>query len=188
MIIRVLILFTIFIFSYEIQAQNITTKDIEQFEKKAKQAVQGFVNSVRGYEYVIEVNQFETKMIHSSDLKQISIGANLQYRIDQQIYVGNMFKYEQQSHTNLNQSNISIYGLGSYYFQNDILNSIYCQLGIGIYNSSEVDSVQAAFLIGFGKQFQIFERVTLSPHIQTSKKGKNDSELEIYPLSVSVWF
>ncbi len=188
MIKRVLILFAFFIFSYKIQAQNLTTKDIEQLEKKAKQAVQGFVNSVRGYEYSIEVNQFESKLIQSSDLKRIAIGANLQYRIDHQIYVGGLFNYEQQSLANLNYSNISIYGLGTYYFQNDVLSSLYCQLGIGIYNSSEVDSLQAAFLMGLGKQYQIFERITLSPHLQISKKGKNNSEFEIYPLSTSVWF
>ena len=150
--------------------------------------MQSFVNSVRGYEYVVEVNQINSNFKSSSDIKQIELGANIQYRIDQQIYLGGLFDYEQVSQGDTSHSSISIHAIGTYFFQTDVLNGFYGQLGIGIHNTDQLDAPASAFLIALGKHWQIFERITLSPHLQISKNGSNGSVFEVYPLSLSVWF
>lgn len=174
--------------SYKLCAQNLTTKDIEQFERKAKQAVQSFVNSVRGYEYLVEVDRVGSVLKSSTDVQQIELVANIQYRIDQQIYIGGLIEYDQSSTKSQNESNISMYAVGTYFFQSDVLNGFYGRLALGFHNSNQLEAPASAFLISLGKHWQIFERITLSPHLQTSKKGSMNSVFEIYPLSISVWF
>lgn len=178
----------ILLISNNVQAQNFSKQDIEQLEKKMNHAIQTVVDYVRGYKYFFEVNQIDTQFVSSTNQKLLKIGGNLQYRIDQQIAVGGMLNYQQNSNESENSSHIAIYGLGTYFFQSDVLNSFYTQLALGVYNSSELSTMQSSFVMSVGKQMQVFERITYSPKIQILKNGNNNSVYEIYPLSLSVWF
>ncbi|MFM6930025.1 MAG: hypothetical protein ACKOX6_16255 [Bdellovibrio sp.] len=87
---------------------------------------------------------------------------------------------------------ITLVGVGTYNFQNDLKNAFFAKAGIGLYPiiKDNYDGYENKFglFVGGGKRIQLMDSITYSPEIRLVKKGDVDMGIEIALINFSLFW
>ena len=126
----------------------------------------------------------------------IDVGAAYNYYLKDGFQVGGEGQLQilskEFSRSGSSETLITLVGVGTYNFQNDLKNAFFAKAGIGLYpiikdNSSGYENKFGLF-VGGGKRIQLMDSVTYSPEIRLVKKGDIDMGIEIALINFSLFW
>ncbi|MGE5087450.1 MAG: hypothetical protein ACM3MG_14190 [Bacillota bacterium] len=126
----------------------------------------------------------------------VDVGAAYNYYLKDGFQVGGEAQLQilpkDYTGTGSSETLITLVGVGTYNFQNDLKNAFFAKAGIGLYPilKDNRDGYENKFglFVGGGKRIQLMDSITYSPEIRLVKKGDLDMGIEIALINFSLFW